>query len=189
MVAETGNASLTVTDSYGGVDGSIAHFLSTTSGKSTLINFTTSTFSGFTPADVGRSIWFPLTGAGGPASAGNQGAFLIASYVSSNNVLLYNPYGVATDAHNGTIQWVEFNPLAQVYPEYLQAASGQGAWLDLQGPTIMKIPIGSNAVTGTFIRGENVTQTTTGAQGELLGVVQDTVEVQGTSPLPLVLWA
>ena len=175
MVAETTNSSLTVTDSYSGVDGSLGTFSSTTSGQSTLINFTTSSFNGFTAADVGRYIWFPLTGTGGPASAGNQGAFLIASYVSSNNVLLYNPYGVATDAHNGTIQWVEINPLTQVYPEYLQGSGGQGAWLNLQGPTVMKVPIGFNAVTGTFIRGENVTQTTTGAQGEVLGVVQDTI--------------
>jgi hypothetical protein len=175
MVAETANAGLTVVDSYGGADGSIGAFSTTTSGQSTLINFTTSSFNGFTSGDVGKFICFPLTGTGGPASAGNQGTFLIAAYVSSDNVLLYNPYGVPSDAHNGTLQWVEINPLTQVYPEYLEGAGGQGAWLNLQGPTLMKIPIGSNAVTGNFIRGENVTQTTTGAQGEVLGVVQDTV--------------
>jgi hypothetical protein len=172
MVAETGNGSLSVTEQFGGAAASITTFSTTTSGQSTLITVTG--LSGLGASDVGRFISFPITsGTGSPASAGNQGTFLIVSVLSSSSALIYNPNAVATDANNGTIQWVEFDTRNQTYPLYLQGANGTGAWIDLQGPTIMKIPIGANVPTGTFIRGENVTQTTTGAQGELLGIVTD----------------
>jgi hypothetical protein len=170
LVAESGNTSLTITEQYGGNDGSIGAFSTVTSGTSTLINFTTSTFAGFTAADVGRRITIlnPSSLAGG-----NNGTFLIAGYVSASNVLLYNPGGVASDGNNPNLQWVETDPLQHIYPSYLQGSGGGGQWICLQGPTTMKIPIGTNVSTGTFIRGENVTQSSTGAQGELLGYMPD----------------
>lgn len=174
MGSETSNSSLTVTEQYGGADGSIGAFSTVTTGQSTLINFTTSTFNSFTAADVGRRITVLNA-----ASLANKNTFTIASYVSSNNVLLYNPGGVASDANNGTLQWVEVDPLQQVIPwQFLGSTASSiggcwGAWLTLQGPTTIKIPIGSNVVTGAFIRGENVTQSSTGAQGELLGYNPD----------------
>jgi hypothetical protein len=169
LIAETSNSALAVVEQYGGNDGSITTFTSTTSGQSTLINFTTSTFTGFTAADVGRRITIL-----NPSSVSNIGTFVIASFVSSSNVLLYSPGATASDANNPNLQWVETDPLQSFYPSYLQAANGQGAWLVLGGPTTLKIPIGSNSPTGTFIRGENLTQTATGAQGELLGIITDT---------------
>jgi hypothetical protein len=173
LIAESGNASLTVTEQYGGNDGSLTTTTSVTSpGTSTLINFTTSSFTGFTASDVGRRITIL-----GAANVANNNTFTIASYVSSSNVLLYSPSAVASDSNNPNLQWVEVDPLQQTYPYNLQyyssADHGSGAWINLQGPTTMKIPIGANAVTGTFIRGENLTQSSTGAQGELLGVIQD----------------
>lgn len=169
LVAETTNSTLSVVEQYGGADGTIGAFSTVTTGASYLLNFTTSTFNSFSAADVGRRITiFNAT------SLTNNNSFTIAQVISPNNVLLYNPSGVANDTPTGTIQWVEWDPLLETYPSYFVAAAAAGAWIVLQGPATLKIPIGSNVVTGTFIRGENVTQTTTGAQGELLGVVQDT---------------
>jgi len=49
-----------------------------------------------------------------------------------------------------------------------------GAWINLQGPSMMKIPIGTNTPSTAFYRGEKVTQTTSGATGTIVGVVTDT---------------
>ena len=59
------------------------------------------------------------------------------------------------------------DPLADPLPGF-----ATGAWWCAQGPSILKMPI-TAAVAGTFIRGENVVQATTGAEGELLGAVFD----------------
>lgn len=168
LVAETNTSALSVVEQYGGADGTIGSFSTVTTGVSYLLNFTTSSFNSFSALDVGRRITIFNA-----ASVVNNSSFIIVSVVSSNHVLLSHPTGVANDTPVGTIQWVEWDPLLQTYPASLQAANGSGAWEVLGGPTIMRIPIGSNVPTGTFIRGENVTQTTTGAQGELLGVITD----------------
>ena len=171
LVAETSNSALVVTEEAGGSAANITTFTTVTSGQSTLINVTGLT--GMVATDVGKMLTIF-----GAASQANNGSFLIAAYTSATNVTIYNPSASPTDANNGSISWVVVDPLQQVYPAYLQFYSstdhGTGAWIDLQGPTTMKIPIGSNAVTGTFIRGENIVQTGTGAQGELLGVITDT---------------
>ncbi len=253
LVAETSNASLTVTEQYGGATASITTFTSTTSGQSTLINVTG--LSGLSASDIGRKIRFlnpasnfspattgsaasvtsfttptaTITGLTGmtpsivgqymtftnAASGGNNGTFQITAYVSSSSVQInnasavagdanngsikwsvlqvfgnlgsftivsvgssstatvYAPFAVQTDGNNGSIQWVEWDPLQQTYPTSIATTDGVGAWWLCQGPTIVKVPIGTNVVTGTFIRGENVTQTATGAQGELLGYAPD----------------
>lgn len=174
MVAETGNASIVLTEVYGGADGSLTTFSGPTG--SPLINFTTSTFNSFAASDVGCKITILNSG------SGNNGTYTIASVISTNNVLLYSPpnaggtarFITPSDTGNPTLQWVEFDTRQQGYPLYISAANGAGTWFNIQGPSIIKVPIGSNVSTGTFIRGENVTQTTTGAQGELLGIVTDT---------------
>lgn len=168
MTAETTNSLLSVVEQYGGNDGSIGAFSTVTSGQSTLITFSTSSFTGFTVADVGRRITI-----NNPASAANLGTFIIAQFLTTSSVLLYNPSGVASDGNNPNLQWVEYDTQQQLYPVPLQVNNGFGAWLILQGPTTLKIPIGTNVSTGTFIRGENITQTATGAQGELMGYMPD----------------
>lgn len=52
------------------------------------------------------------------------------------------------------------------------------AWWNAQGPSTLKIPI-STASTGTFIRGEDISQATSGAHGELLGYLWDIPTNQG----------
>ena len=172
LVAETGNASLAVSEQFGGADGSITTFTST---GSPLINFTTSSFNGFTAADVGSKITIINS------ASSNNGTYTIAQFVSGSHVVLYSPPNAtstapaitANDTQNPTLQWVCYDPRQQLYPLYISAANGAGAWHNFQGPSTLKIPIGANVPTGTFIRGENITQTTTGAQGELLGVITD----------------
>src|SRR5512135_194638 len=181
LVAETGNAGLTAVEQFGGADGSLTTYTTVTApGKSPLINFTTSVFAGFVSTDVGKQITIISSG------SGNTGTYTIAQFVSSSNVLLYSPpnstdtapFITASDTGNPTLQWVCFDPLQQGYPTYISAANGSGAWWCAQGPSILKIAIGTNVQSagssGYFlIRGENVIQSSTGAQGELLGYVPD----------------
>jgi len=110
----------------------------------------------------------------GAANSANNGTFRITRVLSTTQVEIDNPSAV-TDGNNGSIIWVESSPLAQAYPASLQGGTGTGAWLVLQGPSTMKIPIGTNVPTGIFVRGEKVTQTNSGATGRLLGVCTDTV--------------
>lgn len=58
---------------------------------------------------------------------------------------------------------------------------GVSAWWNAQGPSTLKIPI-STASVGTFIRGENITQATSLAQGELLGYLFDPAPSGGGGP-------
>ena len=53
-----------------------------------------------------------------------------------------------------------------------------GAWIVLSGPQTQKIPL-SAAPTGTPLRGETITQATSGAEGELLGYVWDPTGLSG----------
>lgn len=61
--------------------------------------------TGMTPQDVGNFINF--TGAN---SSGNNGTFLIDTYISATSVTIVNPTAVAPDANNGSIVWVEHFP-------------------------------------------------------------------------------
>lgn len=124
--------------------------------------------TGMTPLSTNR--YLTISGAG---TAANNGTFKILSYVSATSVTIINSAGVAGDANNGSISWKEMDPLAEGYI-MLQ----QNAWLCMQGPSTLKIPITSQS-TGTFLRGENITQTTSNAQGEVIGYIYDTVATAG----------
>jgi hypothetical protein len=55
-------------------------------------------------------------------------------------------------------------------------------WWNAQGPSTLKIPITTSAVPGIngyFMRGEIISQATTGAQGEIIGYIFDGYAVQG----------
>lgn len=69
------------------------------------------------------------------------------------------------------------NPLNDTYPgTYLSDTAP--AWIVMSGPKTVKISLNANP-TGIFIKGETVTQTTSTAEGELLGYVWDTVGLTG----------
>jgi hypothetical protein len=66
------------------------------------------------------------------------------------------------------------NPLDDTYPSFNTAQ----AWIVMRGPKTLKLNL-SGAPSGTFLRGEQVVQATTGATGEVLGVVWDASTVSG----------
>jgi hypothetical protein len=72
--------------------------------------------------------------------------------------------------------WSIVDPLLDTYPSALTA---NAAWWCAKGPTILKIPITALPTVGgsgsDFIRGENVVQTTTGFEGEILSYVWDNI--------------
>lgn len=105
----------------------------------------------------------------GAASAGNNATFQISKVISSTSCQA-RPLittGVASDANNGAISWTEKSTLTTTY-----TAMASGAWIVLRGPSTMKLPF-TSAPSGTFIRGENVVQSTTGAEAEVLGVTYE----------------
>lgn len=74
----------------------------------TTINLTDVTITGLTgmtPQDVGNFIQFS-----GAASSGNNGTFLIDTYISATSVTIVNPNAVAPDANNGALVWTERYP-------------------------------------------------------------------------------
>ena len=131
-------------------------------GRSTITGLT-----GFTAASVGR--YLTITGA---TNGANNGTWLITAFVSATSVVIENPAAVA-ETTPGTATWTEKDALLDTYPVAFQGAGAAGAWWCAQGPSTMKVLIGATTPTGTFQRGENVVQTTSGATGELLGVVTD----------------
>jgi hypothetical protein len=86
--------------------------------------------------------------------------------MATGNLVTYKEVsGVATaDLWGGNA-----DPTLDSYPSL---SSRTGPWIVLEGPSIYKIPINS-ASTGTFTRGEPITQATSSATGELLGYVYD----------------
>lgn len=124
-------------------------------GRSTITGLT-----GFATTSPGH--FLQITGA---TNAANVGTWLITKYISATSVEIENPAAVA-ETTPGTATWTELSALGDTFP-----ALGAGAWWCGQGPSTMKVPIDTSVPAGTFQRGENVTQTTSGATGELMGVV------------------
>lgn len=123
--------------------------------------------TGFVTASAGR--FLEITGA---TNAANNGTWLITKFISATSVEIENPAAIA-ETTPGTATWTEKSSVTDTMPAAFQGTAGSGAWWCAEGPSTMKIPIGAGIPTGTFIRGENVVQTTSGATGELLGVMTD----------------
>lgn len=121
--------------------------------------------SSIVPADKGRFIVISGSGTGA-----NNNAHQIEEVISATEVKIdARTFAVAAEASNCT--WVIRDPTEETYPSGTLAAVS--AWLLLIGPATVKIPFSSLPV-GRFLRGENVVQATTGAEGELIGVVRTT---------------
>lgn len=113
----------------------------------------------------------------GASSAGNNGTFQIVQVLSTTSCVIRNASGVAPDANNGAggFAWTEKDPLLDVpsgFSSGVTVTLGTAAWIVMQGPSTLKIPFGTFP-TGTFLRGEKITQATTLAEGELIGVTYD----------------
>ncbi len=131
-------------------------------GRSTLTGL-----AGFTSAAPGH--FLTITGA---TNSANNGTWLITAFLSATSVVIENPNAVA-ETTPGTATYTELSALLDTYPVAFQGAGALGAWWCGQGPSTLKIPVGSTTPTGTFIRGEPVTQTTSNATGEFLGFIGD----------------
>lgn len=83
------------------------------------------------------------------------------TYKSSSDGSAKDTTGVAGNDKWGT----NVDPTADTYPTGLNTVA---AWWNAQGPTTLKLGI-SAAPTGSFIRGEKVTQAVSSAEGELVG--------------------
>ena len=129
-----------------GNTGAAASVSSVTNGVATLTGLT-----GFASGTAGQR-WITISGA---ASGGNNGTFKILSYISATSVTIRNPSAVAGDANNGAISWTENIPLSDTNTI---AAS---AWIVMQGPSILKIPIPTLAQDGYQVNifGNNQTGT------------------------------
>lgn len=92
------------------------------------------------------------------------------TYLASSDGTTTEVAGVATNDKWGG----NADPLLDSYP-----ALGAGAWILMAGPSTVKIPIDNLAPSGVFFRGEKVTQATSGAEGELLGIVTDGIGSAG----------
>lgn len=134
-------------------------------GRSTISGMTGGSFAS---TSVGH--FLTITGA---TNSANNGTFLITNFISATSVKIENPNAIS-ETTAGTATYAEVSALLDTYPAAITGTSGSGAWWCAQGPSTMKVPIGSSTPTGTFIRGENVTQTTSNATGEILGIVTDT---------------
>jgi len=177
-VAETGTSLVAWTEMQGGASASVtaAGTGGATSGRAIVSGLTGMVAPTSSPLNRGSvGDYLTIINAG---SAANLGTFRITRVISSTSVEIDNSVAV-TDGSNGSIIWAEMSPTAQVYPGSLQGAAGAGAWLVLQGASTVKIAIGSNAPTGNFLRGEKVTQSTSGATGTILGVLVDVAGAGG----------
>ena len=131
--------------------------------------------TGMTSASKGRFLLI-----GNTSGSTNDVMAQIEEVISANEVYVDARTFTFTlaEGNNGTLTWDEIDPTNEVYPTRLDAVSCWSAW---QGPSIIKIPITAAPVVGstgfTFIRGENVVQATTLAEGEILGFEWDGVSV------------
>lgn len=171
----TETTTITYAEKQGGADGTIS---SAGSGGATpgraIFSISTGAFVAPTTSPPTRgSVGDRITIAGGAIGA-NNGTFMITRVISSTSVEIDNSAASSVgETSNGSLIWTECSPTTQTYPASLNG-TGVGAWANLQGPSTLKIPIGTNAPTGTFLRGELVTQTASGATGTILGVLTDT---------------
>jgi hypothetical protein len=137
---------------------SAASIAAPTQGRATVTGLT-----GIVAADKGRFLLIS-----GAATGANNNQHQIEEVLSATSVRIdARNFAVASDANNGTLTWSVRDPLGNTF---LNTAfnSNTIAWWCAQGPSVLKIPITAASV-GNFIKGENVVQSTTLAEGEVLG--------------------
>jgi hypothetical protein len=138
-------------------------------------------------ASRGRAVISGLTG----ITSAMKGSFLVfSSGVNSGKAFQIEAIDSATQvqvdarranvtytSHASTsVSWAVRSPTTDVtQPAGLTA---NAAWWSAIGPSTVKVQLNA-APTGTFIRGENVVQATSGAEGELIGIVWDATLATG----------
>jgi hypothetical protein len=140
------------------VGATAASIATPTQGRATVTGLTN-----IVAADKGR---FLLISAA--ATGANNNQHQIEEVLSATSVRIdARNFAVAADANNGTLTWSIRDPLGDTFNN---SAFNMNtiAWWCAQGPSVLKIPITAASV-GSFIKGENVVQSTTLAEGEVLG--------------------
>jgi hypothetical protein len=128
-------------------------------GRATITGLT-----GIVASDKGRFLLIS-----GAATGANNNQHQIEEVLSSTSVRIdARQFAVAADANNGALTWSIVDPLGDLYSTVTAALNANVAWWTGQGPSILRIPIITDSI-GTFQVGENLVQTTTGAEGECLG--------------------
>lgn len=129
-----------------------------TQGRATVTGLT-----GIVAADKGRFLLIS-----GATTTANNNQHQIEEVISTTSVRIdARNFAVASDASNGALTWSIRDPLGNTFNN-TAFNMNTIAWWCAQGPSILKIPITAASV-GNFVKGENVVQSTTGAEGELLG--------------------
>ena len=100
----------------------------------------------------------------GASNGANNGIFRVIKVLSSTSIVINNPSGISETASGN---WTMLDPVENMQTVAFYNFIGVNAWICMQGPSTLKIPINA-ASTGNFARGENITQSSTGAQGELV---------------------
>mgnify|MGYP001558089778 CR=1 FL=1 len=109
-------------------------------------------------------------GFSGAANNFNNGIFQITKTLGPTSCWARIPQGVANDAN--PISWVQKDPTTESLSNIVQW--GQAGWITLRGPSMLKLPF-STGISGasSFLLGEKVSQSSTGAEGELAGITID----------------
>jgi hypothetical protein len=142
-----------------------------TRGRATITGLT-----GIVASDKGRFLEFTNA-----TTSSNNNPFQIEEVISSTSVRVdARSIPISADANNGLLQWVIRDPMGETYPTGLDSVA---CWWLAQGPSFLRIPITATPVAGpsgyVFLRGENIVQTTTGAEGEIRGVYFDSTTNTG----------
>lgn len=128
---------------------------------------TVTVLTGVVSADKGR--FLVLAGTGVTA---NNHAHQIEEVISATSVRIDARTFAVASSSAGTWTIVDYN--SDTYPAGLASVS---AWWAARGPSTLKIPITAAPVVGgggfSFLRGENIVQASTGAEGEIVGWVFD----------------
>ena len=117
----------------------------------------------------------------GAASSPNNGTWQIYEVLSATSakVLVRTGTPVAGDANNGAISWQEKDPAPAAVASWAAYTFGGAMWwVCFEGMQTIQLKF-TAAVTGEFLRGEIVTQATSGATGECVGVVWDSLTSVG----------
>lgn len=125
---------------------------------------------------IHKGMYLVISGSGTPA---NNNALQIEEILSATSVRVNaRTFAVAADA--GPLSWTIRNPVGETYPAGLTAAT---AWWLGEGASVLKIPIAAAPVAGAsgnnFLKGENIVQASTGAEGEIISWVFDTAALTG----------
>ena len=144
----------------------------------------TDTYSAMGTTTTGGSQSLPPAGGilnvASTTSFPTSGAILVATSANGWQTVSYT--GTTATSFTGCTGGTGTAPITSPVGGSAINMDGYLAWWNAQGPSTLKIPISTAQTTGSlgnFIRGENISQAVTQAQGELLGYLFDPTPASG----------